>query len=1701
MKLVQRFAAFLLTLVILIGLLPQSAFAAEASTYDGNPTADVVQAVIDYGKTVEISLPEVKAGIHVNRKGSVGALAGFVDSGSSGELLSVAPSMICNGTGKDLDTTYGTATWEDADTVSYTPDGILSDVDYFYAVYALTSSSHAYIKVEIQIIPASMMYYEAEELVGSGLDTYDTTNGPENANAWGTELEGGSANDSQTYDSADLVSSMIIDRKQIPGGAFFADFTSPGTTLYRYTNDPVYGGRNFDKVNFWKGNGTDSVENAPGTLTLALTSGNNYHYLQTTTDGGGYGTTPLSLRPTVNDYFQVRFRMENCEPSTNPTLTLYFIRNSDGTDVDGTKKLTASIPKEQLDNGEYVTITIPMNSTDYTTASAINLFRFNISGVPYTDSSAKMIVDYVYLGDTTGIMVPKNTVTADSTYMYFGFDSWTTKSYYNKTVYGKLDYSSTSYWYSDSASTGTNGTGGVTINTDNTVGYLYFKDGSSSENYNFVQPGESNTATPLRYTTTGADVFRIRFKIKDATSYSGSGIRLEYRVKGGSYNLSDVSYAPKKTFTYQDNTWIELQVSLGLDEGVQIYNIRPCFYKTQGGKFYIDYIYIGDAALLYRDSYFFADFTNTAAEQTRNLSNTYNNKNYDVFDHWSYRSACYSKTAGSGGTVVLKDTMTEANETESYYHSLYIGATDTMLPYRDNMYMQMRVKIQNATIDSNFTKPYFYLQYKIDGGNNISSSRYDFTPSQVNGKYITATVKLPNQSGLTTDNNITQMLFVVAGTQGATITIDYVYCGPGIYCNATHAFDPTVASNPASKSLYFDFDNSRSGRFVTNSDYALNDTHASVSTNTITEKNYDATASTWTLTNGSSVEIDTTKGILSIKEPNGPTLTAATLRYHPYNTDALQVRFRLNGCTAGANPRVEARLTGYLGTSTITRSSSKPFGDTNNFQTILLPLSGDIMKCTTITKMELQFYDIQGGTLEIDKIYVGDGTVGADPVYGYDGAYTNDTLLSDGESLFVEGKGVKIADNPTKYTEASFSFTGTGFDIISRTGKDQGAIRVEVVNQATNTVAETVTVNNKGELELYQIPVVSVNGLPHGNYKVTLWVNKKVESPYPFLVRGDDFYLDAIRIYDPIDVSGTSLSMNQQAAKDAYRADREAYSYVKEIRDSLLSLADFDAALLENGGTGAVFVDSTVKYVITTEPTEETENTDPTIEVDEVVVDHRVVTAADYKSMGPNNEVYLAPGQAVAFKLEKDTTENPVSVDVGAKTVLGDGTVLSAGFVTAVDSNALTTAAKTSWNVNSASAQYFPLDESALSTATTVYLVVYNAYTGTDKTKNILSITDLKVCYAKQPTRTDLPQDTTSSVGEMSAKRTGTAVTTAEPYSFVVDGRTLEAAEVFLNGIVETPVEDATPDGSEIHIYHSLNLASDISMNYMVPVEQLANYDSFQMELRIPVYEGNTLVGYRTENTEAVEKNGYYYFTLKGMTAVHMSDDIEATLFMTKEEVSCSSYTDFYSIASYAYAQLRKDGVKDSLKTLCADLLVYGAKAQTFKGYRTDNLADWEMTEEERAYSTDLEAVTFGNTNAIGTELEAPTVTWVGKVLDLASKINVKFVFAIGTYAGEIGDLSLRVTYEDIEGNLKTLTLTNGELYNEKHGYYAFTMDMLLAAELRSVLSVQVYEGETPLSCTLQYSPDTYGNNKTGTLLELCKALFAYSDSAKAFFG
>ncbi len=301
---------------------------------------------------------------------------------------------------------------------------------------------------------------------------------------------------------------------------------------------------------------------------------------------------------------------------------------------------------------------------------------------------------------------------------------------------------------------------------------------------------------------------------------------------------------------------------------------------------------------------------------------------------------------------------------------------------------------------------------------------------------------------------------------------------------------------------------------------------------------------------------------------------------------------------------------------------------------------------------------------------------------------------------------------------------------------------------------------------------------------------------------------------------------------------------------------------------------------------------------------------------------------------------------------------------------------------------------------------------------------------------------------------------------------------------------------------HTLNLASDISVGFALSKSALEGFDMDTVYLlaTLDIYEGNVKTGVETVKLLPEDRGIYYSFTLKGLTAVNMNDKIQAVIYGTKNGQVHFSPTDEYSIVKYAYSQMNQATSPMALKILCADLLRYGAKAQVFKSYRTDALADEAMTDIHRAYLSHMDAVTFGHTDKVLEDLKNAPISWVGKALDLDSKVTLRFVFNPSDYQGDPCALRLELSYMDNDGLPINLSIEDPEIYHTNSGLYVFAVDALLAAELRCVVSVQIYEGDTPVSPTLQYSADTYGNNKTGTLLELCKALFAYSDSAKAYF-
>ena len=232
-----------------------------------------------------------------------------------------------------------------------------------------------------------------------------------------------------------------------------------------------------------------------------------------------------------------------------------------------------------------------------------------------------------------------------------------------------------------------------------------------------------------------------------------------------------------------------------------------------------------------------------------------------------------------------------------------------------------------------------------------------------------------------------------------------------------------------------------------------------------------------------------------------------------------------------------------------------------------------------------------------------DGHVGEGNNYGYDSGYGGDLLFSAGGAKYFEA-----SSDEEETASASFTFKGTGFDIISLTDNASGTLLVNVTNESGDRVYQRV-VNNKYTTQggrLYQVPVINCYDLSYGTYTVTLT---------PGTNEGFTFYLDAIRVYNP-------MGSSNETANAAYTTDKEINASVVEVRDTILN----DAESYASSANKTLYVDNEAEAV---------------------------TDLSKYESIGPNNELYLKNGNKIFTTLKTASTTGPSSVQIGARAADG----------------------------------------------------------------------------------------------------------------------------------------------------------------------------------------------------------------------------------------------------------------------------------------------------------------------------------------------------------------------------------------------------------------------------------------------------------------
>lgn len=251
-------------------------------------------------------------------------------------------------------------------------------------------------------------------------------------------------------------------------------------------------------------------------------------------------------------------------------------------------------------------------------------------------------------------------------------------------------------------------------------------------------------------------------------------------------------------------------------------------------------------------------------------------------------------------------------------------------------------------------------------------------------------------------------------------------------------------------------------------------------------------------------------------------------------------------------------------------------------------------------------------------VYQEPGVVGTpnDSPYGSDNAYMNSKGDSCGTSKYVS-----TADGKAKAFK--YTFTGTGTSFFARSSKDSGYMRVQITNskgEIVKTLYRDTKYQNTGTL--YNVPVFTWNAETYGTYTVTVTIAKNNNgSTY-----GTDFWLDGIRVMNPMNPESSNLTI----AQDAYAADGESNMKFATLRNALLA----DATQNENDE----LVWENKNFVVFTD------------------TDGKVKDASTYQSNGPKEEVYLAQGQSVSFSLTKwNANENHLYL--GIKAPMGAGTV------------------------------------------------------------------------------------------------------------------------------------------------------------------------------------------------------------------------------------------------------------------------------------------------------------------------------------------------------------------------------------------------------------------------------------------------------------
>ncbi|MBO4792844.1 MAG: hypothetical protein J5592_11230, partial [Clostridia bacterium] len=190
--------------------------------------------------------------------------------------------------------------------------------------------------------------------------------------------------------------------------------------------------------------------------------------------------------------------------------------------------------------------------------------------------------------------------------------------------------------------------------------------------------------------------------------------------------------------------------------------------------------------------------------------------------------------------------------------------------------------------------------------------------------------------------------------------------------------------------------------------------------------------------------------------------------------------------------------------------------------------------------------------------------------------------------------------------------------------------------------------------------------------------------------------------------------------------------------------------------------------------------------------------------------------------------------------------------------------------------------------------------------------------------------------------------------------------------------------------------------------------------------------------------------------------------------------------------------------TLLVDLLNYGSEAQSYFSYRTNCLANRDLSAEQLLLATqELQGLT--SVESVTTTAGA-TGHFSSKSVVLGNEIVIKYYLTFDS-GQSLDNVWIEFSYVTSVGTIAKISYDASEFdYDSATGRYAIRLRTIAAKDASQPVIARIYDGETLISDVFQYSIESYAYNQLNkeTLSQSVRAIISsmmkYCKSANNYF-